>query len=195
MKSYLKKVDKINKDVESKKAERKFYRKESKSLSDNIIKLEAHKEKIDRANVALQYIIEHKQQSIITMFEDTVTSALQEMFDENYTFKLEFHKRNKMSTVDFTINTGEYAGYLPLKMCHGKAVKETIACALRVMFVSMMEGRKILILDESFGGIDVEREHKAGLFLNKICEQFGIQLIIVSHKVGVGDSADNKVNI
>ncbi len=191
----LDKTDKTLNKIALLKNERNTYRKEIKCLTNDILNLQNLQEKIDKSNIVLQYIIENKQKVIIEEFEQTVTSALQEIFDENYSFKIIFKKRNKMSSVDFAINTGEYKGHIPIKMTQGRCVKEVIALALRVIFLTMLAGRRILVLDESFGGIDTEREHSAGIFLNKVCEDAGIQIIMVSHKVSIADSADNRVEI
>ena len=74
-------------------------------------------------------------------------------------------------------------------------LKETIGVALRVIFTALLSGRKLLILDESFGGVDKDREYNVGKFLSEICREFDIQLVIVSHKLIIAEFADKKIEV
>lgn len=186
----LNKLNKINKKISKLKAEKNLCKKNIKGFEDKNIDLQILQDEIDKSVLVLQLVVENKQKEIIELFEETVTSALKEIFNNNYSFKIEFGKRNKVTTADFVINTGEYAGYIPLKMCQGKSVARIIAFVLRIMFISILEGRKLVILDECFDGIEAEREHKVGLFISKICDKYDMQFIMVTHMQGIYEHAD-----
>jgi DNA repair ATPase RecN len=155
-----------------------------KIISENIVKIGLIKddvEKNDNAILLLQLVIENRQMSIIKLFDKTVASALKEVFGESYDFEISFDKRNNTTTADFTIHTGEYEGFIPIRGCQGKSIAEVVAVILRAIFIHLLDGRKVIILDECFTGIEYERQSLIGAFLRKVCEKFNIQIIMVSH--------------
>ena len=177
------------------KREKKVYISERRAVESKVLELQNRQTTIDKASVVLKFVMETKQDTIVEAFERVVTDALHDVFDDNYTFKLDIANRKTSQAVEFTLNVGTYAGFLPLKNCHGKAVKETIANAIRVIFVTILEGRKFLSLDESFGGIDNERECKVCAFMNKVCEEFGLQVLMVTHMTGISNNAMKEIVI
>lgn len=186
----LKKLNKTKTDLSNLQAERKLQEKNINKLINKNLDLENRQEKIDKGILVLQLLVENKKREIIDTFEETVTSALQEIFNKEYSFKIEFSKRNKVTTADFVINTGEYAGFMPLKMCQGKSVARIIAFVLRTMFVSILDGRKLMVLDECFDGVEWERQSKVGNFISKLCEKYNMQIIMVTHMKGIYEHAD-----
>lgn len=153
------------------------------------------RDKIERAIFLLQLLSESRRKAVISTFENTVTAALQEIFNPKYSFKLQYGKRNNVSTTEFMVHTGEYKGYLPIKMTQGNSLMQMIAVVLQVLFVSVLEGDKVAIMDEPLVGVDIEREEKVGAFLRTICDRLKIQLVVVTHKTGIHNNAENKITI
>jgi len=187
------KLELLKSDVLSLQGERQYVVKNIKRLRKKYIGHVKNKDMIERAVFVLQLLSESRQKSIIELFEQTVTAALQEVFNERYAFKLQYGKRNNVATVDFMIHTGEYEGFLPIKMTQGNSVSQVVGTILRLMFISVLEGRKFAVLDESLGGVEIDRESRVGAFLRTICDRFKIQLLMVTHKTGIYESADNKI--
>lgn len=191
----MQRLERLKGDVKSLHGERRYIAKNLRRIRKQCAGHVREKDMIERSIFLLQLLSESRQKSVIELFEQTVTAALQEVFNENYVFKLQYGKRNNVSTVDFTIHTGEYDGFLPIKMTQGNCLKQTVGSILRLMFVSVLEGRKLVVLDESLGGVEIDREERVGAFLRTICERFEIQLIFVTHKEGIYNSADNKIEM
>jgi len=181
--------------VEALRGERRYVVENIKKLRKNYFGHVRQKDMIEKSVFVLQLLSESRQKSVVDLFENTVTAALQEVFNGKYSFKLLYGKRNNVATVDFTVHTGEYDGYLPIRMTQGNSVAQVIGTILRMVFVSVLEGRKFVALDESLGGIEIDRESKVGAFLRKICERFKMQTLMVSHKEGILQSADNMIEL
>lgn len=191
----LTKLNDLKRRVLSLEAQRDTYSKIVDSLGKENIELSFQMDKINRAVTVLQMIIESRQHGIIELFEKTVTSALQDLFGAGYSFKIELDKRNNVSTAEFKINTGDYKGYIPLKMCQGKALIETVSTILAIMFVVALKKNKLIIMDESLNGIESDRFHDAGMMLRSIAKQFKIQIIMVSHIEPLIRSADRVLRL
>lgn len=189
----LRKLELLKDDVKSLYGERAYVVKNIKKLKKRYLGHVKQRDMVERAIFVLQLLSENRQKSVVELFESTVTAALQEVFTERYKFKLQYGKRNNVATVDFMIHTGEYEGFLPIKMTQGNSVSQVVGTILRLMFVSVLEGRKFVVLDESLGGVEIDREDKVGTFLRTICERFGIRLLMVTHKTHIYESADNKI--
>lgn len=189
------KLGRLKNEVTGLRGERRGIVKTVKSLRNDYLEHLKARDKIEKAVFLLQLLSESRQKSVVELFEQTVTAALREVFNDRYVFRLKYGKRNNVSTVDFEIHTGEYEGYLPIKMTQGNSVAQVIGTILRLMFVSVLEGRKFVVLDESLGGVEIDRESNVGAFLRTVCDKFGILLLMVTHKEGIYESADNKIMI
>ena len=181
--------------MEALRVERRFLAAGIDKVKKKYLDLVRQRDMIEKSVFVLQLLTESRQKSVVALFQNTVTAALQEVFDEDYSFELSYGKRNNVSTVDFMIHTGEYEGHLPILMTQGNAVRQVVGTVLRIIFISVLEGRKFAVLDESLGGVEIERESRVGDFLRTVCERFGMQLLLVTHKRGIFDSADNKIEM
>ena len=64
--------------------------------------------------------------------------------------------------------------------------------ALRVAFLSMEipKSRRVLILDEPFGFVSEDLQHKCSRMIKEISDRLNLQVIMVSHKEELVQSAD-----
>ena len=191
----LQEYESLIQSISSKEGERKFCRKQVREFKGRIDVLNRRIRTIDKCVYILQLVIASRQNTLVDLFNTTVTSALQDLFGEDYEFKIVFGKRNAVSKCDFMIHTGEYKGFLPLEMCQGKALKEIVAIIMQIIFISALDGEDLLVSDESLSGLEVDKQWQAGMLLKKIANSFNLQIIMVSHLQPVIDSADNKIDL
>lgn len=181
--------------VSLKKGERNSYRKQLKALKVKNTELMKRLTGIEKCVYILKLVIASRQNSMISLFESTVTSGLQDLFGEEYDFKIKFGTRNNVSKADFQVHTGEYKGYLPLEMCQGEALQEFIGAVMQIIFVSMSEGDKVVCLDEAFTGFEADKQWQLSQLLNRIADEFKIQLIIVSHIGSLMEGSQTKIEL
>lgn len=162
------------------------YLNKSVSLKEKQVK------KHEKCMLLLQLLIENKHEEVVGLVEDTVTSALQDLFGNDYRFKLDFGKRGNFQSCDFLIGTGEYEGFVPIKMCHGNGLKSVVSTITRLIIISILKGSKIIFLDESFDGLKTQKDNVAGKLLRSVSEEFGLQVNLVTHREGI-KYASNKV--
>jgi DNA repair ATPase RecN len=150
---------------------------------------------IDKSIIVLQCILDTSRENAIQLFEKTITTALKEVFDETYEFRLFFSKRGNASACDFLIKTGEYNEFLPIRMTQGQLLRQIVSTVLRLVFISLLSGRKLVGLDESFSGIAPDKESIVGELVMDICKKFKIQAVMVTHKETLANYADRIIEI
>ena len=147
-------------------------------------------------NMALaNVLIEQSHGKIMTLLQNTVTSALLDIFGEGHAFHLDFNKKGKTIVCKFRLESPRYGGDTPLEMSHGTAIRSVIAVVLRIVLVSLMDCINLVILDEPFEGIQHEKETVAGEFLNRICKEFDVQVVMVTHREAIYNEADKVVRL
>lgn len=151
---------------------------------------------LHRSTVVLEYIIEKKYGTVLKVFEDTITSGLQELFNDEYSFRMNIDRSGTNCVCSFEIATDKCPEHQDLKMTQGRSVQEIIACLIRLV-ICKLDNRimKVIILDEPFGGLKPFRAEKAAEFLQKICKEFEMQIIIVTQIQEMCDFADNSIDL
>jgi len=143
-----------------------------------------------KAVLVIEYLIAKKYDKVIELFENTITSALMDLFDDSYKFKFMLGKRGDSTIADFGVKTSKYKNYKDVRMTQGTALKEIVSTIMRTVIVKLDNDMpNFIILDEPFGGVKLERQILAGQFLKKVCKTFGLQYIIVSQSQEFAESA------
>ena len=158
---------------------------------------EKKKELYTKAIEILDLAQKATQENIKTGFETVVTQALQFIMGEGYSFSLDFNRRGTLQEANFNIITPELPEYYdPIETETGGGL-DVVSLALRVAFLELykpkIEGP--LILDEPFKGLDKDRLPQSGEFLNALVERVGRQVIMVSHKEELINTAYNIIEV
>jgi DNA repair exonuclease SbcCD ATPase subunit len=130
------------------------------------------------------------QSQISFHISDTVSLALNSVFDTDYEFEAEFVQRRNKTECDLVLYDGEDK-INPL-LSTGGGVVDVISFALRCASWSIDTPKKrpIMILDEPFKYLSSDLMPLAGEMLKKISKELGLQIIMVSHEkelIDVGD--------
>jgi len=189
-------ISKLRKLLTERKVKRKLLDKEQYRIEKSLGTLRRTVASTNKAIIVIEYIIEQNHDEIVDMFENTVSSGLQELFNEEYAFRLDMDRSGMNTTCEFQVITNECKRFRNIRMTQGKSVQEVIAALMRIVICSLdKQIMNVVWLDEPFSGLQVYRKEKAALFLNKICKELGMQLVIVTQTPEMGDYADLSINI
>lgn len=149
---------------------------------------------INEARELLQRASALTQNSLANYLSDTVTKALELVFDgDSLGFSVEFVvKRNTTECEMFLTEDGEK--YNPLKSC-GFGAADVISFALRIAMWNMNKSAPIMVFDEPFRNLDYYRVPNAALLASTLSKELGIQMIIVSHEDELKYGADKAYKV
>lgn len=137
------------------------------------------------------------KQKMKESFERLVTYALRFIYSENYNFELEFGRRGNLSEINFNVKTPDFTESFDPLDTSGGGVLDILSLALRICLIELshpkIEG--FILLDEPFKHLSKEYLEKAEKFLEAINKKIGRQIILVTHKSELVDSATHKIEV
>lgn len=162
-------------------------------LIENKKNIELYKQAIE----VLTVIQRNANETIKVGLESIVSNALHSIYGTSYDFKIEFDRRGNYSELNFNIQTPDCKKALDPLLTSGGGVLDVISLALRVALLELSSPRieGPLLLDESFKHLSVGYIPKAANFLKTLSAKLGRQIILVSHREELIESADNKQEI
>jgi len=121
---------------------------------------------------------------------DVVTMAFEAIFDDPYSFEVEFVQRRNKTECDLWF--GRDGNKVDPVSSSGGGVVDVASFALRVAAWSMQRPRTrpVLLLDEPFKHLSTELLPKAAEMLKRLSDQLGIQVIMVTHSEELAEVAD-----
>lgn len=154
---------------------------EIKQNSERITDLKEHKEHLESAQAIIQLIAQATQQELQYHINELVSLSLAAVFDETYTFEVDFVQRRNQTEADlWFVRDGERIH--PLYATGGGPI-DVAAFALRVSLWSLRKNRSraILVLDEAAQHIKGNDANIKFIQMVKgLSERLGIQVIMVS---------------
>lgn len=146
---------------------------------------------MEEVQVFLQQIAKDTQDRLSLQIEDIINSALDAVFPNEYTFKLEFttsRNRTEAQLLFYNQRTGKEVD--PMNASGGGVVDLT-AFALRIAcYVLENNTDNVIILDEPFRFISRDLQERAGKILKTLSDKLHIQIIMVTHIKELIDCAD-----
>lgn len=137
---------------------------------------------IDSASTLIQGVATKTQEKIRVHLNSLVTKALQTVYPEDiHYFNLKFVPERGQTSVYPVLVKGENE-LDPLDNSGGMA--EVISFALRIALITIGKRPKILVLDEPFTGVSIERIPLVQEFLYEIGKDLNIQFLVTSHITG-----------
>lgn len=122
--------------------------------------------------------------------EEVVSDGLTLVFGESMYLHIQSGVKNGASAVSFTIETSW--GETPIINSVGGSAVELVSFLLRLMVVlsHRPELRKVLLLDEAFGGFNEENVPHVAKLLRQLVDETGMQIIFVTQDRQYADVAD-----
>jgi len=164
----------------------------SKSKMDEL--LEYH-EDLEEARTIFQKASQVTQTQLSKKISSIVSSALAAVFEEPYTFVVEFVSRRNTTECDLMFEkNGKRKS--PLASC-GYGAADIASLALRVAYWKLDgESRNVLVLDEPTRNLDVSKQPLASMMIKNLSRmEGGLQFIIVTHQRPLAESADRQFKV
>lgn len=178
------------------KIKRKSYIDEKNKLDIKLKDKENRLLECETAILILKDYLGVATDEVVHLFEETVTSGLKRIFNEEYDFKIRIDQHKNKKGCTFLVHTDEYDGYIDIDNSQGTCLEQVVSMICRVIMVSLdPEVHKTIILDEPFSGAAVDKIDKIVEFMYEISENFGIQLIVISHMQEFVDYADKVITL
>ena len=177
------------------KGKRQELRKRLTDSQSKLVELEAKKLLLMKCNKLFSFLSTSNQDSIIKLFQNGISSGLQDMYDDSYEFQFLLKTRGDSSSCEFEIANGSHPGFSDIKLCNGKSVQEIVSIIFRIILVSLTKNRKVMVLDEPSGGVECDRQILLAKFLSDICRKFEIQLIVVTHSAEFAGASDHLLDL
>jgi DNA repair exonuclease SbcCD ATPase subunit len=167
------------------------YKDEHSQFKRKAIRLEQARDSIHIVAKNTQEILEYNLNSI-------VSEAMETVFDDPYEVKIEFVvKRNKTEADIHFVRRG--MKYEPLTSSGGGTIDvSAFAIKLALWSLKAKKTRKCLIFDEPFKNVnDPSRtlHQRLSEMVSNICEDLGVQIIMVSLEEEMIDNCDRSVHI
>jgi DNA repair exonuclease SbcCD ATPase subunit len=124
-----------------------------------------------------------------------VTKALNIVFEENYSFKIEFSNLKRNTTECYLTLYEDDKKFDDLFDSCGYGVLDVIAFTLRITYLLITSNRRLLIFDEPFKSVSIDRVPFVAEVVKKLSYEFDIQIIIVSNIVPLAPAADTIYHI
>lgn len=181
---------KLSKDRATQEYLSEKLRNEEKSL----LSLQRNANDLLEVRALFQKAAQDTQQKLEFHISNLVSTALAAVFDDPYTFQLEFvQKRNKTEAELWFVRNGEKMK--PIDASGGGAV-DVASFALRIAFWSLTKKtRPLIILDEPFKHLSADLQNRASDMLKMLSENLGLQIILVSHIDQLISTADKEFKV
>lgn len=170
------------------------------SYAESNKKIRKEKEKQLKLETVKNIVIEigkKSQSEILNYIESVVTMALQTVFGEEYSFKIEFEIKREQPEIRFLIGKGDL--YTEPRMdINGHGFTDVAGFALQLLVWSLEKPQSIsvLLFDEyNFKNVSKGNLTAVADMVRKLCDEMEIQLIQVSHISEMIESSDNIIEI
>lgn len=180
-------------EIKKNKVETLGARKES--LEKKIEELEI--DKLEQASLILQKLSEKQREVAKTRLEELGTQALQYSLGNNYRMVIELSEsRKRPQAFLYVIDDNKGIKTSPLDD-NGGGIIDIISIALRLVVLQAHEPTidGPIILDEPFKMVSKEYIPMLSDFLKKISNDFGRQIIMVTHNEFLAESCESRIVI
>lgn len=175
-------------------AERRVLNSEIQTSETLFECLKARNEDAIKARKFLQQVAKEVQKNLENKISDLVSLALMVVFKEDAPkFVCEFVERRNVMECDLYFDIDGKKQH-PI---HGGGGGPTDVAdfALRVAYWSLHKNRPVFVLDEPFKFVSHDLQPYVSDMLEMLCEKVKLQIIMVSHQMGVNIKANNTIEV
>lgn len=140
-----------------------------------------------KAHEVLQGVAQQVQQQVHERIATVVTKCLKAVFPNPYSFHVTFHKKRGKTEARFEFRRGGLV--LGPHDGVGGSVLDVSAFALQLACLGLQRPvrRKVVFLDEKFGGVGKRQGNKERVrqLIETLADELGFQVVLVTHDKGL----------
>lgn len=151
-----------------------------KTVQGNLDTMLGNEKSVQAAQEHMQSIAKEIQEKAHRQMATVVSRSLSAVFEEPYELRVEFVERRGKTEAEFVfLRNGRKVN--PRTTSGG--VREVTSLALRLakMVLAMPPARRLLVLDEPFGGVSSSNLKKVAALIEALSEDLGVQFLICTH--------------
>jgi len=162
-------------------AEKRVAQKKLGALNQALAKQQDYMVQVEAVQDLFQQAVRVLYEHLSSKLGDIVTEGLSIVFpDAGYRFTIEFVERRGNVEADIYLEDKKGNKFHPLEGVGG-GVADFVSLLLRCTYIILSEFDNVLILDEPLKFIDRDRITDAAVFLRRICVDFNLQVVVVTH--------------
>lgn len=176
-----------------KKGELKSKQEQLKSKKEEILSIENKLLSLKKIAGIFKRSAVSSQEYLSNYLTALVTDSIKVVFpDRNLVFKVEF---TTSRDTQCNVSLEEDGKKLSLFDSEGYGVLDIISIVLRAAYIILDKSEKIMILDEPFRNLSVDRHEAASKMLYDLSHRLNMQIIVNTHLIGIEDVADKTINL
>ena len=179
---------KLRQKVDRALAEKTFLEEEITTRTNDLEKSRLKLDASLKAREVITLVAKNTQEDLERQLSSLVTMCLAAVFPDPYGFKVRFEERRNTIEADLLFTKGE-AEYKPIDSSGG-GVLDVASFGLRIGLWSLNTTRPTFVLDEPFKHVSPDLHDKVSLLCKELCDELGIQIIMVSHSDNIVAYAD-----
>lgn len=151
---------------------------------------------LDKTAMLLNTLGEERQMEAQSKIEELVTRGLQAIFEPDISLVISTSVKGKSTSTEFLIRTeGEKPFETSVMDARGGGLVAVTAFLLRVtvLLLTQPEGKRFLLIDESFAHLSKEYLHPVGMFLRELVDETGVQIVLITHQEELEEHASSTV--
>lgn len=179
--------------VNYKKEELRIKREQLESKRKDIQGVEEKLASLKKIAIIFKKSAVSSQEYLSEYLTALVTDSIKVVFpDRNLIFRVEF---STARDTQCNVSLEEDGKKLSLFDSEGYGVLDIISIVLRAAYIVLDKSEKIMILDEPFRNLSVDRHEAASKMLYDLSHRLKMQIIINTHLIGIEDIADKTIHV
>lgn len=162
-------------------AEKRLAEKKLSTLNQGLAQKQQYMVSVQEHQEVFQQALKVMYNTLSSKLGDIITEGLSIVFpDTGYKFVIEFVERRSTVEADIFLEDTKGDRFHPLDGVGG-GVADFISLLLRCTYIILSPFRNVLLADEPMKFVDRERIPDAARFLRQLCDDFSLQMIVVTH--------------
>lgn len=185
-----------NQKITTKLAERDLLHKQLEEADSRKQRSEKELLQYDLVQILLQATSEFARQQAKARIEEIVTSALSVVFGKDYSFRIEITTKANQPVAEYYLESENVVTQLkPPDYDRGGGVADVVSLSLKLAVAELSGVRGTFLLDEVGKHVSEEFAPNVAYFLKQYSENFGRQILLVTHNAALAEVADHSLQV
>lgn len=183
----------IREELLARKGQQDMLKKRYHQIDAEIADLLSQQEQYDLLIAFLSQMADERQERVYQQIEHTVTEGLRAVFDEDMRLEITTKQVGARSETHFNVVSYLNGKELSTSImdARGGGVAALVGFLIQAVLVLLTPGmRPIIFLDEAFRNVSSDYLDSLGEFIRGLCEETGLQVVLVTHQPTLAEYAD-----